>query len=148
MRPGISFAKDWQLLKLARSIRRHTVSGPILKRLLDRASEDLGRDIRTLAHELGTEDGSALRSHASDRMEPATLMEGILLMWGVAADLEATEEATRLVVDTANTAALAAAFADERIAIPYLTGYIAAIAPDATFTESASGLIIDFPAAA
>ncbi|MDN7023559.1 hypothetical protein FGU65_01365 [Methanoculleus sp. FWC-SCC1] len=144
MRTGVSFAKDWQLIKLARSIRRHTVATPILRRLLDRGTMELSRDIASLAHDLGAEDGAALRDHASERMEPATLMEGILLMWGIASELEDLDDGTRLTVITANTTALADAFADERIAIPYLKGYVGAIAPDASFRESEGGFTIDF----
>jgi hypothetical protein len=145
MRTGISFAKDWQLIKLARSIRRNPVSVPILRRLLDRGTMELCGDIASLARDLGAEDGAALRDHASERMEPATLMEGILLMWGIASELETLDDCTRLTVITTGTTALADAFADERIAIPYLKGYVGAIAPDASFLEGAGGFTIDFP---
>jgi hypothetical protein len=145
MRTGITFAKDWQLIKLARSMRRHDVSGPIVRRLISEAHPELLLDIVSIAERLGAEDGAILLEHASERFEPATLMEGILLMWGIPCELPDDDAPASLTIRM-DGPALRAAFADERIAVPYLSGYVKAIAPGASLAHQKDTLTIEFPA--
>ena len=49
MRTGTSFARDWQLLKIARSLRGHEVAGPLVRRLLADASSDLVDRVAAIA---------------------------------------------------------------------------------------------------
>ncbi|MFY1644592.1 hypothetical protein ACK11Z_12745, partial [Methanoculleus bourgensis] len=83
MRTGTSFARDWQLVKLARSMPQHDVAGPVLRDLLADASPALVEEVTAIAGRLGLEDGRALLAHSEERFDPPTLMEGLLLMWGI-----------------------------------------------------------------
>jgi hypothetical protein len=85
MRTGTSFARDWQLIKVARSLRRHDVAGPLVKRLLADASPGLTERITVIAGRLGEENGTALLAHTEERFDSPTLMEGLLLTWGIPA---------------------------------------------------------------
>jgi hypothetical protein len=145
MRTGIAFAKDWQLIKLARSMRHHDVSGPLVRRLVAESPPDLLEDIIAIAGRLGREDGTALLAHASERFEPATLMEGVLLMWGIPCLLDGEGPTPSLLRVSMDSVALQAAFADPRIAVPYLTGYVLAVAPGAAISNGGSALTIKFP---
>ena len=64
MRTGTSFARDWQLIKVARSLREHDVTGSLLRRLLKDAPPGLTERVAAIAERLGEEDGTALLSHA------------------------------------------------------------------------------------
>ena len=70
MRTGTSFARDWQLLKIARSLRRHDVAGPLVRILLADASGDLVDRVAAIAGKLGEEDGTALIARNEERFDP------------------------------------------------------------------------------
>ncbi|MFA7198524.1 MAG: hypothetical protein WC093_04475 [Methanoculleus sp.] len=146
MRTGISFARDWQLIKVARALRRHDVTGPLVRGLLHDASPALAEQVAVIAGRLGTEDGTALLAHNEERFDPPTLMEGLLLTWGIpCASKAATDGGITIIIDGA-AAAVRETFADERVAEPYLTGYVGALQQDAVLERGADGkIMIRFP---
>ncbi|WP_332448662.1 hypothetical protein [Methanoculleus sp.] len=148
MRTGISFARDWQLIKVARALRRHDVTGPLVRGLLRDASPTLAEQVAVIAGRLGMEDGTALLAHNEERFDPPTLMEGLLLTWGIPCTSEAAADGgiTILIDGDGATAAIRETFADERVAEPYLTGYARALQQDAVLEHSADAKItIRFP---
>ncbi len=148
MRTGTSFARDWQLIKVARSLRQHDVAGPLVRRLLAEASAGLTEQVAAIAGRLGAEDGTALLAHNEERFDPPTLMEGLLLMWGIPCESTETPEGSLAIVIDGNGAAAAIreAFADVRVAVPYLTGYARALQQDAVLEAGAGGrMMIRFP---
>ncbi len=145
MRTGVSFAKDWQLIKLARSVRRHDVARSLVRRLIGEASPDVLRRITSLAGRLGTEDGAALVAHTTESVDPVTLTEGLLLMWGIPCELADGDGCVHLKVRLDQSPALQENFADPAIAVPYITGFLKAIAPDASLSTGEDGLCIAFP---
>ncbi|NLM29622.1 MAG: hypothetical protein GX216_04215 [Methanomicrobiales archaeon] len=146
MRTGTSFARNWQLIKVARSLRQHDVAGPLIQRLLKDASPDLEEQIAAIAGQLGEEDGLALRARSEAGFDAPTLMEGLLLMWGI--PCESREEHGEGITITllCDGTAIREVFADERVAAPYLASYSRALQQDAAFERGADGrMIIRFP---
>ncbi|WP_292367006.1 MULTISPECIES: hypothetical protein [unclassified Methanoculleus] len=147
MRTGTSFARDWQLIKVARSLRRHDVAGPLVRRLLADAPPGLTEGITAIAGRLGEENGTTLLAHTEERFDPPTLMEGLLLTWGIPCQSvdDADDGAVTITIDGA-AAALRETFADVRVAVPYLTGYVRALQPDAVLEAGDGGsMTIRFP---
>lgn len=145
MRVGTSFARDWQLLKVARSLRRHDVTGPLVRILLEDASGDLVERVATAAKKLGEEDGTALLACNEERFDPPTLMEGLLLMWGIPCDSHETDDGSMVLTLGSDDAALRETFADIRVAAPYLAGYARALQSGAVFTDDADRMSLRFP---
>ncbi|MDV2482442.1 hypothetical protein F8E02_10610 [Methanoculleus sp. Wushi-C6] len=148
MRTGTSFARDWQLIKVARSLRQHDVTGPLVRRLLTDASPPLTEQVAAIAGRLGAEDGTVLLARNEERFDPPTLMEGLLLMWGIPCEpVDTVDGGQAITIDGEGAgAAIRETFADVRIAVPYLTGYVRALQPDAVF-EAGEGcrMTIRFP---
>ena len=148
MRTGTSFAGDWQLIKGARSLRRHDVTGPLVQCLLRDASPDLVARVTAIAGRLGERDGTALLAHTEERFDPPTLMEGLLLTWGVPCEpRDSTDGGVTITISGDGAAtAIRTTFADERVAVPYLAGYARALQKDAVLEPgSGSGMTIRFP---
>ena len=148
MRTGTSFARDWQLIKVARSLRRRDVTAPLVQRLLADASPGLSEQVTAIAGRLGAEDGAALLAHNEERFDPPTLMEGLLLMWGIPCEPAGTPDGGRAIVieGAAAASAIRETFADVRVAVPYLTGYARALQRDAVLeTGTGSRMTIRFP---
>jgi len=148
MRTGISFARDLQLIKVARALRRHDVTGPLVRALLHDASPAFAEQVAVIAGRLGAEDGTALLAHNEERFDPPTLMEGLLLMWGIpCVSGESTDGGTTIIIDgDGAAAAVRETFADKRVAEPYLTGYARALQQNAVLEHGADGKIaIRFP---
>jgi hypothetical protein len=146
MRTGTSFARDWQLIKVARSMRRHDVAGPLVRRLLADAPPALVERVTAIAGRLGEEDGTALLARTEERFDPSTLMEGLLLMWGVpCASSEAADGSTTITIG-GDGSAVCETFADARVAAPYLAGYARALQRDAVLERGTDGrMTIRFP---
>ncbi|ABN57154.1 MULTISPECIES: hypothetical protein [Methanoculleus] len=146
MRTGTSFARDWQLIKVARSLQRHDVTGSLLQKLLADAPAGLTERIAAIARRLGEENGTELVTHAEERLDPPTLMEGLLLTWGIPCEsTDGDDGGVAIVVDGAATA-VREAFADVRVAEPYLAGYARALQRDAVLDRGAGGrMTILFP---
>lgn len=146
MRPGTSFARDWQLVKLARSMPEHDVAGKILRELLEDADPTLVEQVSAIAGRLGAEDGRALLAHSEEGFDAATLMEGLLLMWGIPCESKEVAGEGITITLQGNGAATREAFVDERVAAPYLAGYARALQRDAVFRPGAGGrMAIRFP---
>lgn len=148
MRTGISFARDWQLIKVARSLRRHDVVGPLVRRLLAGALPDLAEEIAAIARRLGEENGTALLAHTDERFDPPTLMEGLLLTWGIPCEsMDAADGGVVIAIEGDGVAAaLRETFADVRVAESYLTGYARALQPDTVLEPGSGGtMTIRFP---
>jgi hypothetical protein len=149
MRTGTSFARDWQLIKVARSLRRHDVAAPLVRRLLAAAPPGLTEEITAIAGRLGEENGAALLAHTEERFDPPTLMEGLLLTWGIpclSTDEAESEAVTITIAGEGVAAALRETFADIRVAVPYLTGYVRALQGDAVLEAGDGGsMTIRFP---
>lgn len=146
MRTGTSFARDWQLIKVARSLRRHDVAGPLVRGLLRDASPDLVEQVGAIAGRLGAEDGTALLACNEEQFDPPTLMEGLLLMWGIPCEPgEAADGGTTITIG-GDGSAVCETFADVRVAGPYLAGYARALQHDAVLKPGAGGrMTIRFP---
>lgn len=146
MRTGTSFARDWQLIKVARSLRRHDVAGPLVRELLADASPALVEQVAAIAGRLGEEDGTALLARSEERFDAATLMEGLLLTWGIPCEsADAADGGISIAIDGAATA-VRETFADIRVAEPYLEGYARALQRDAVLVHGAGGrMTIQFP---
>ncbi|MCE5339268.1 MAG: hypothetical protein LLF90_11385 [Methanomicrobiaceae archaeon] len=146
MRTGTSFARDWQLIKVARSLRRHDVAGPLVRGLLRDASPDLVEQVGAIAGRLGAEDGTALLACNEEQFDPPTLMEGLLLMWGIPCEPgEAADGGTTITIG-GDGSAVCETFADVRVAGPYLAGYARALQHDAVLKPGAGGrMTIWFP---
>ncbi len=146
MRTGTSFARDWQLIKVARSLRRHDVAGPLVRNLLRDASPDLVKQVAAIAGRLGAEDGKALLACNEEQFDPPTLMEGLLLMWGIPCEPGEAADGSIAITLGGDGAAIRETFADVRVAAPYLAGYAGALQPDAVLEPGAGGrMTIRFP---
>ncbi|KAF5081908.1 hypothetical protein DSECCO2_105190 [anaerobic digester metagenome] len=146
MRTGTSFARDWQLIKVARSLQRHDVTGSLLQKLLADAPAGLTERIAAIARRLGEENGTQILTHAEEQLDPPTLMEGLLLTWGIPCEAtDAADGGVAIAVDGAATA-VREAFADIRVAEPYLEGYARALQRDAVLVHGGGGrMTIRFP---
>jgi len=145
MRTGTSFARDWQLLKIARSLRGHDVTGPLVRRLLADASSDTVDRVAAIAEKLGEEDGTSLLARNEARFDPPTLMEGLLLMWGIPCDTREAADGSMIITVGGDGAALRETFADARVAAPYLAGYARALQPDAVLADDTGRITFRFP---
>ncbi|MFA7562236.1 MAG: hypothetical protein WCY70_02230 [Methanoculleus sp.] len=146
MRTGTSFARDWQLIKVTRSLQRQDVTGSLMQRLLMDAPAGLTERIAAIARRLGEENGTELLTHTRERLDPPTLMEGLLLTWGI--PCESSDAADGGVIITIDGAAVAVCetFADIRVAEPYLEGYARALQRDVVLVHGAGGrMTIRFP---
>ncbi|BBL68238.1 hypothetical protein [Methanoculleus chikugoensis] len=146
MRTGTSFARDWQLIKVARSLQRHDVTGSLVQKLLADAPAGLTERIAAIARRLGEENGTELLTHAEEQLNPPTLMEGLLLTWGIPCESSDTADGgVSIAVDGAATV-VREAFADVRVAGPYLEGYARALQRDAVLEHGGGGrMTIRFP---
>ncbi len=146
MRTGTSFARDWQLIKVARSLQRHDVTGSLVQKLLLDAPPGLTERIAATARRLGEESGTELLTHAEEQLDPPTLMEGLLLTWGIPCEsADAADGGISIVIDGA-AMAVRETFADIRVAEPYLEGYARALQRDAVLEHGAGGrMTIQFP---
>lgn len=146
MRTGTSFARDWQLIKVARSLQRHDVTGSLVQKLLADAPAGLTERIAAIARRLGEENGTELLTHAEEQLNPPTLMEGLLLTWGIPCESsDAADGGVAIAIDGAATA-VREAFADVRVAEPYLEGYARALQRDAVLEHGGGGrMTIRFP---
>lgn len=146
MRTGTSFARDWQLIKVARSMRRHDVAGPLVRRLLLDAPPALVERVTAIAGRLGEEDGTALIARTEEQFDPSTLMEGLLLMWGVPCDSKEAADGGTAITLGGNESAVCETFADIRVAAPYLAGYARALQRNAVLERGTDGrLTLRFP---
>lgn len=146
MRSGTSFARDWQLIKVARSIRRHDIARPLVCALLEGASPELMNRIDAISRGLGEEDGKALLDRSEEGFDPSTLMEGLLLMWGIPCGTKVSPDGSVEIV-LGDTSSVKEAFIDEHVAVSYLTGYVRALQQGATLRRAAEGQVtIWFPA--
>lgn len=146
MRPGTSFARDWQLVKLARSMPEHDVAGKILRELLEDADPTLVEQVSAIAGRLGAEDGRALLAHSEEGFDAATLMEGLLLMWGIPCTSKEVPGGGLVISLEPGEAAIRETFVDELVAGPYLAGYARALQQDAVLERDADGrMMIRFP---
>ncbi len=146
MRTGTSFARDWQLVKLARSMPQHDVASPILRALLADAPAALVEEVTAIAGRIGLEDGSALLSRSEERFDPPTLMEGLLLMWGIPCESKEAPGGGVAITLGGGETTVREAVVDERVAGPYLAGYARALQQDAVLEQDAGGrMTIRFP---
>ena len=148
MRTGTSFARDWQLIKIARSLRRHDVAGPLVRKLLAEAPPSLTERIIAIAGRLGEENGTALLARTEERFDPPILMEGLLLTWGIPCESRDADDGSVAITVGGDgvAAAIRENFADERVAGPYLAGYARALQHDAVLDRGAGGkMTIRFP---
>ena len=144
MRTGTSFARNWQLIKVARSLRRHDITRPLMCRLLTDAPPAFVERVAVIAGELGEEDGETLFARSEEGFDPPTLMEGVLLMWGIPCEATAVAgEGT--VIAFGDMAAIGAAFVDERVAWPYPAGYARALQRGAVLETEGGRVTIWFP---
>jgi hypothetical protein len=144
MRTGTSFARDWQLIKVARTLRRHDIARPLMRGLLADASPDLVERVAVIAGRLGEEDGETLLARSEEGFDPPTLMEGLLLMWGIPCEVK---EVAGTTIALGDMTAVREAFVDERVAAPYLAGYARALQRDTVLEHDADGrMMIRFPA--
>lgn len=146
MRTGTSFARDWQLIKVARSLQRHDVAGLLVRRLLADAPPGLTEGITAIARRLGEENGTELLTRAEEQFDPPTLMEGLLLTWGIPCESsDVAGGGVAIVIDGA-AKTVRETFADIRVAEPYLAGYARALQRDAMLEHGAGGrMTIRFP---
>jgi hypothetical protein len=146
MRTGTSFARDWQLIKVARSLQRQDVAGSLVQKLLLDAPPGLTERIAVIARRLGEENGTQLLTHAEERLDPPTLMEGLLLTWGIPCEsADAADGGISIAIDGAATA-VRETFADIRVAESYLEGYARALQRDAVLERGGGGrMTIRFP---
>lgn len=146
MRTGISFARDWQLIKVTRSLRRHDVTGALVQRLLMDAPAGLTERVAAIARRLGEENGTELLSHAEEQLDPPTLMEGLLLTWGIPCEATNADGGGVTIAIDGAAAAVQETFANIRVAEPYLEGYVRALQRDAVLMHGAGGrMMIRFP---
>ncbi|NLA37978.1 MAG: hypothetical protein GX882_01050 [Methanomicrobiales archaeon] len=147
MRIGTSFARDWQLIKAARSLRRQDVAGPLVRELLRDAPPTLVAQIALIAGRLGEEDGAALLARSEKGLNAPTLMEGLLLMWGIPCESREVAGEGITIILLGDESAFREVFADERVAVPYLASYARALQQDAALEPGAGGrMAIRFPA--
>jgi hypothetical protein len=113
-------------------------------RLLTDAPPAFVERVAVIAGELGEEDGETLFARSEEGFDPPTLMEGVLLMWGIPCEAKAVAgEGT--VIAFEDMAAIRAAFVDERIAWPYLAGYARALQRGAVLETEGGRVTIWFP---
>ncbi|NLA99361.1 MAG: hypothetical protein GX837_00065 [Methanomicrobiales archaeon] len=146
MRVGTSFARDWQLIKVTRSLRRQDVTGSLVQRLLMDAPAGLTERIAAISRRLGEENGTELLTHTEERLDPPTLMEGLLLTWGIPCESSNTADGGVIITIDGAATAVRETFADIRVAEPYLEGYARALQRDVVLVRGAGGkMTIQFP---
>lgn len=144
MARGSSFARDWQLIKLSRHTKRHDISAPLLQRLLDGAPATVKASIAAAATRLGKEEGKELLARTPAAMDRAALAGSVLMMWGIAFAQETAEGGGIRIQVRKDDEALASIHPDPRIAVPYLAGYLSALAPRGGVRDDAEHLTAEF----
>jgi len=105
----------------------------------------LAEQVAAISGRLGEEDGRTLLTRSEEGFDPPTLMEGLLLMWGIPCEAKRAVGGGTVII-LGDMAAVREAFVDERVAAPYLAGYARALQRDAVFKHAAGGrMTIRFP---
>jgi hypothetical protein len=135
MRPGGSFARDWQLIKLARTWHPHDISREIVERLLDAHNPLVVKEIGKAAHALGAEEGRQFKERMPAGMDEVSVLESLFLVGGIWCEAARDEDGARLRIRKDTGSFLGGGKHLEAITLPFLTGIIEAIAPGAKVSE-------------
>jgi len=129
MVPG-SFARNWQLMKLARNWRPGDVGWEIVGRLLSDPRSHMNAEIIRIASELGYEEGSKFISRFPRDTDLVTVLEGFFLLTGITCMTEEEEGVTFFSLQEGE-GLLADAIPNRQVTAAYMRGCIRAIAPEA-----------------
>jgi len=143
MARGGLFAKDWQLLKLSRSERRHDIAGPLVRLLLDEDTPAMKASIERAARTLGAGDAEALLARLSLPIDRTQLAESMLLMWGIPFERQEKDGRSTIRITRGPGPSGKPALIDERISVPYLSGYFSVLVPGAAVRDDGKMLAIE-----
>lgn len=143
MRPGGSFARDWQLIKLARTRTPHDVSRAILEHLLEDRNPLVVREIGKAARALGQEEGRQFRERMPEGMDGVSVLESLFLVGGIWCEAARHGEGAHLRIKKDTGTFLGDSNGSEAIATPFLSGIIEAILPGATIRDAGDLLDVE-----
>jgi hypothetical protein len=146
MRPGGSFARDWQLIKLARTRAPHDISQAIVEHLLEANNPLVVKEIGKAARALGQEEGRQFRERMPGGMDGVSVLESLFLVGGIWCEVARDGDAAHLRIRKDTGTFLGGNNRSEAIALPFLSGIIEAILPGATIRDSGDLLDVDVPA--
>ena len=138
------FSRDWSLLKLARTWEPRDIGGEVIERMLKEGSPETATGILNVIRDIGFRDGVKAKERMPPFMQPAEIIESTLLVAGVEMEREEGEDGLVLTIDLAETGLFRYPFTMAEPAAAYVTGYVQAIARDATITRSEDHLRILF----
>lgn len=138
------FSRDWSLLKLARTWEPRDIGGEVIERMLSEGSPETVMDILDAIRDIGFDDGEKAKERMPPFMQPAEIIESTLLVAGVEMEQEEGEDGLVLTVNLAETGLFRYPFSMTEPALAYVTGYVQAIAGDATIAHVESHLRILF----
>ncbi|HDR72321.1 MAG TPA: hypothetical protein ENN85_00150 [Methanoculleus sp.] len=136
MRAGGSFARDWQLIKLARTWQPHDLAGAILERLVEHRNPLVMVEIGKAARALGAEEGRQFRERMPAGMDAVSVLESLFLMGGIWCEAVRGDAGALLRIKKETGTFLAGGAQQRAVAIPFLSGVIEAVAPGAQVREA------------
>lgn len=140
------FSRDWSLLKLARTWEPRDIGGEVIERMLQEGKSETVMDILDAIRDIGFKDGEKAKARMPPFMQPAEIIESTLLIAGVDTAREGgdTEHGLVLTINLTETGLFWYPFSMAEPAAAYVTGYVRAIAGDATIQHAGDHLRILF----
>jgi hypothetical protein len=139
------FSRDWSLLKLARTWEPRDIGGEVIERVLQEGTPEAVMDILHIISDIGLEDGEKAKGRMPPFMQPAEIIESTLLVAGVEMEQQDEEDGLILLVNLDAHGLFGYPFTMAEPAAAYVTGFVRAVAGDATVSRSENELLIHFP---
>ena len=130
-----SFARDWQLLKLTRDWKPKDRSNEIVQRLLAENDPTVTAHIDAILKDMAKRDATDILKRMHSQMDKTTLIEGILLISGIAYDTQSDGQDKRYMIRKAVKPAEANGVFDVNMNAVYLRSFIETIAPESEILD-------------
>lgn len=130
-----SFARDWQLLKLTRDWKPKDRSNEIVQRLLAENDTTVNAHIDAILNDMAKKDAADILQRMHSQMDKTTLIEGILLISGIAYDTANDGQEKRYMIRKAVKSSEANSVFDVNMNPVYLRSFIETIAPESEILD-------------
>ncbi len=130
-----SFARDWQLLKLTRDWKPKDRSNEIVQRLLASNDPTVTAHIEAILKDMGKADATGMIQRMHPQMEKGTLIEGILLISGIAYETSDEGKEKRYMIKKAANSVDTNSVFDVNVNAVYIRSFIETIAPESEILD-------------
>lgn len=139
-----SFARNWNLIKIARSWHPHEIAGELLSRLMERDSPGVHEQLKAIAHQLGTDEGNRFLARTPEGMDDASILESYFLVSGIPCEVERENGFAQLFIKKEPGNIFFNQPGMERLITAFFSGFVRAISDSAIFIEKETYIVVQF----